>query len=198
MATVFWICFGVGGIVLLLQVLLGLFGLGHDAPQDVQDIGHDLDHGGDGVDHGGDAQAAQGLNLLSVRPLAGGLAMFGAAGLTLNGAGAGPVLSPLLAIVPGYLMALGTAWLTRKMMSLESDGSLRLENAVGAAGNVYLSIPSSGNGFGKVLFPLQGRTVELRAVTSDPEPIPSGTSITVVGVVDAQTVEVTLTPTFEA
>jgi hypothetical protein len=48
----------------------------------------------------------------------------------------------------------------------------------------------------EVQFELQGRTVEMRAVSSG-EPVPTGTPVTIVGIVDGDTVEVFPTPTLE-
>lgn len=189
MQTVFWTCFGVGAAVLALQILLGLLGMDHDVAHDFQDVSHDAEHGaGDGE---------QGLNLLSVRALSAAVAMFGAAGLGLLAAGVAAFLAASIAVVPAFLAALGTAWITRQMLRLESDGSLHVENAVGTSGTAYLSIPAVHDGYGMIQFPLQGRTVELRAVTSDAQPIPAGASVVVVGIVDGDTVEVTLTPEIE-
>ncbi|HYC80887.1 MAG TPA: hypothetical protein VEB65_03815, partial [Solirubrobacterales bacterium] len=75
------------------------------------------------------------------------------------------------------------------------DGSIDLSNAVGAAGQTYLQIPPAGGGHGLVQVPVQGRTVELRAVTPEGSPIPTGAPVIVVAVVDGETVEVVPTPT---
>ena len=44
------------------------------------------------------------------------------------------------------------------MLRLESDGSLQLENAIGATAHVYLGIPPMKEGTGKVHVVVQGRT----------------------------------------
>ena len=82
------------------------------------------------------------------------------------------------------------------MLRLETSGSLRMENAVGQSGVVQLSVPESSGGAGRVQFELQGRTVEARAVSAG-EAIPLGTPVTIVGILDADTVEVLPTPTMK-
>ena len=70
-----------GGSVLLLQLLLGLGGLTHDAPDAAHGgFGHagHAGHAGHGA-HGGHEHAS-GLQLFSVRTLAAAVAFFGGAG----------------------------------------------------------------------------------------------------------------------
>jgi hypothetical protein len=141
MATVFVFCMAVGGLVLVGQILLSFIGFGGDMPED-----------------GGAGSGA--LNLLSVRAVSAAAVVFGATGLTLT-----PVLpgwlAGLAALVPAVAAALGTAWLTRQMYRAESSGNLRLDDAVGQIGRVYLSVPGNNTGHRLVQFALQGRTVEL-------------------------------------
>lgn len=179
MRDFFFACTILGSAILILQVVLGFFGFDQDL-----DIGEA---------EGGDV--AGGLELLSVRALSAGAAFYGVGGLGLQAAGLPDALAAAAALVPGALATIGTAFLTRQLLRLESDGSLRLERAVGAAGTVYLTVPGAGEGQGRIQFQLQGRTVELRAVTAEREPIPTGAPVIVVGVVDGDTVEVVPTST---
>ena len=165
-----------GAAVLVLQVLLSLVGAGHDLS----------DH--TGLD--------EGLGLLSVRAIAAGISAFGLGGLAAAGAGLPGIVAAGVALVPGLLGAYATAWATGQMLRLETSGSLRMENAVGQSGVVQLSVPESSGGAGRVQFELQGRTVEARAVSAG-EAIPLGTPVTIVGILDADTVEVLPTPTMK-
>lgn len=173
MTTFFLTCAMTGLAVLILQLVLGAAGVGHDT-----DAGH-----GDGAMHGG-------LDLLSVRALAAGLAAFGAGGLlgmrTPFGAAAGLVLGSIL----GVSAAAAVAWVMRSMLKLESDGTMVLENAIGATAHVYLGIPASRAGSGKVHVLVQGRTVEVRAVTAHAAPLPTGAAVIVIDVIGPDAVEV--------
>lgn len=172
MTTFFLTCALAGAGVLLLQIVLGLMGAGHEAGMEVDD----------GM-HGG-------LDLLSVRTLAAGLAAFGAGGLlgleTPFGTAGALVLAPVL----GLSAALATAWLMRAMLRLESDGTLRLENAIGATARVHLGIPAARQGVGKIHVTVQGRTVELDAVTAHDRPLPTGAAVVVIDVAGSDVVEV--------
>lgn len=186
MQTVFLLCIGVGGVVLLAQVVLDMVGAGLDVPElDLPD-----------PDLGG-SDLSTGLELLSVRSLAAGMAVFGAFGLWLDGFLFGPIAAGL-ALLPGFGAVAATAWLTRFMLRAESSGSLRLEDAVGALGTVYLPVPGAASGTGLVQFPLQGRTVELRARTPEEAALPSGAKVLVISVdTENETVEVVSTSNIE-
>jgi membrane protein implicated in regulation of membrane protease activity len=181
----FLACAAIGGAVLLVQVVLGVLGLHHAGP----DLGHALGHGA-GAEH----EVSDGLDLLSVRALAAGAAFFGVTGGAVLAAGGAPWLAlPAAAAVGGAAMV-GVAHAMRSMLRLEDDGTVRIEGAVGQEGTVYLRIPGARSGVGKVLLNLQGRTVELQAVTPEAE-LPTGSSVIVVDVVGPDTVEVVVTPT---
>jgi hypothetical protein len=186
MASFFLVCLVLGGAVLALQIVAGFFGLSGD--HELPFFGHH-DLGGSDV--------GEGLQLLSVRALAAAVAVYGASGLWLDtllpawGAAFG-------ALAPAFLAALGTAYLMRAMGRLESSGSLQLEEAVGATGQVYLTVPGEGSGTGLVQFPLQGRSVELRAITREKEPLKTGSSVLVISVdAETETVEVVSTSNIE-
>jgi hypothetical protein len=180
MGTLFLVCAIFGGTVLVLQLVLGLVGLGMEAA--------DLQFDKDGL-HAGDA-----LNLLSARALAAALAFFGIGGLLALTLGAGALLALPVGLATGTCAAVGTAALMRGLTRLEADGTVRLERAVGEPGTVYLKIPGQNAGAGKVLLTLQNRTVECKAVTSLDE-LPTGTPIIVVDVLGPDTVEVAPAPT---
>ena len=173
MSTFFLVCASVGGALLILQLLFGLAGMDHG-----ELFGVDLS----GL-HAGDA-----LNLLSLRALAAGLAFFGLIGLLVLSTGGPAVLALPAALAAGLGSASAVALAQRQLRRLERDGTVRLENAVGEAATVYLSIPGGAAGPGKVHLALQGRTVELQAVSHTP--LPTGASVVVVDVVGPDTVEV--------
>ena len=180
MQTFFLTCAVLGGGVLLLQLVLGMLGIVHDGV------------GGDGHgDHPGDAAA--GLNLLSVRALCAGLGFFGVGGMMGLATGMGLIAALPLGVALGFAAMLGTAVITRWMLTLEDDGTVSIHGAVGSTGTVYLTIPGERTGAGKVLLTLQNRTVEYQAVTSQGA-LPTGASILVVDVVGPDTVDVVPDP----
>ncbi|HYJ79071.1 MAG TPA: hypothetical protein VEW03_05705 [Longimicrobiaceae bacterium] len=173
MSTALLVCAFAGSAVLLLQFLLGLVGLDHGDlfGVDLSDL------------HAGDA-----LNLLSVRAIGAGLAFFGLVGLLVLSWGGPEWMALPAGLVAGGTAATLVAFATQQLRRLESDGTLRLEKAVGEAATVYLSIPGELAGSGKVHLALQGRTVELEAVSQ--HALATGTPVVVVDLVGPDTVEV--------
>ena len=88
----------------------------------------------------------------------------------------------LIAAISGFAMMLCVAFLLRAVMRLRSNGTADNRNAVGVSGKVYLTVPASRKGEGKVNIMLQGAYVERNAVTDESDPIPTGSEIIVVGV----------------
>jgi hypothetical protein len=123
-----------------------------------------------------------------VRALAAGLAFFGLVGMLVLSLGAGAALALPAALAAGGTAATLVALAMRQMQRLERDGTVRLERAVGEAATVYLSIPGGPGRPGKVHLALQGRTVELQAVSQ--HSLPTGAEVVVVDVVGPDTVEV--------
>lgn len=178
MTAFFLACALLGGVVLVLQLAATLFGMDHDAG-----ALHDV---------GGIHAAEEGLSLFSVRAIAAGVAFLGVGGLV--GARYGLVAALLFAIALGAVALFAVAWATRAMLRLEDDGTLRIQGAIGATANVYLTIPAARSGAGKVHVTLQNRLVELRAVTTHADALPTGARVMVVDVVDDDTVDVVPDP----
>jgi hypothetical protein len=179
-------CAVFGGLLLLLQLVGGAVGA---------DSGHgDVDghHGLGLLGHGGLLQVP------SLRTIAAAFAGFGVTGAGLNatGAGRGAALAGALAaaLVAGGVVAL----LTRLLLRFESDGAVRLADAVGRPATVYLSIPGAGGGAGKVQLALQGRIVDCPAIAADATPLATGAPVVVVDVHDDRTLVVAPDPSAPA
>jgi len=204
MELFFLICAAFGGTLIVCQVLMGLLGIGGDHGD--SDGGSEVDHD-TGADHGSadgnEAEDGGGsssfFGLLSFRALAAALTFFGLSGLAAFYANLGTVLALAIGVISGGAALFAVASMMRFLAKLKSDGTVRLERALGQSGTVYLKIPAKKSGPGKVTLVLQNRTVEMLAVTPNEE-LPTGAKIKVTALIDAQTVEVVaasaLTPTF--
>ena len=178
MSSLFLVLAVAGGSLMVLQFLLGVFGLEH----------HDVDHAGHGE------HLSEGLDLFSVRALTAGTAFLGLTGWGMLSAGISILLALPAALAAGVAATVLVAFLMRSMLRLESDGSIVLENAIGLAGTVYIPIPAAGNGMGKVQLALQERTVELEAVSRQGA-LATGDRVLVVGLLGSSAVEVVPAPT---
>jgi hypothetical protein len=66
-----------------------------------------------------------------------------------------------------------------------------MKNAINKIGETYLRIPASRSGIGKVQVQVQGRLMELEAMTDDGEDIATGRPIQVVNILNNQVLLVT-------
>jgi membrane protein implicated in regulation of membrane protease activity len=195
METLYLLCATIGGTILVVQTILLVIGGGHGEGDfdagDLHDghfdghVGHDHGHGADhAADHAGDTF----LKLLSFKTLVAFVTFFGLGGLACLQAGLSSVPSLAIALGAGFLALYLVAYLMTAMSRLQSKGNIDFKNAVGERGRVYLRVPGSNAGLGKITLALQGRTVECKAVTRGPD-IPSGSDVRVVSVA-ADTLEV--------
>ena len=187
MYTFFLVCAGVGGTLILLQFLAGSLGLGGDhADAGHHDFGGD--HGHDGHDHGSDGNWF--LGLLTFRALSAAVAFFGLGGLIAAYYDMPNSAQLATATLSGFAALYLVATLMKMLYRLRADGTVRLDQAVGRTGTVYLRVPGEKSGPGKVTLNLQNRTVELEAFTAAHE-LPTGTPVRVVAVLGPSAVEVT-------
>jgi membrane protein implicated in regulation of membrane protease activity len=93
-------------------------------------------------------------------------------------------LTSIIGILSGFLAVMLMLWLMNKIASLKHDGTLQIKNAINKNGTVYLPIPPSRSGTGKVQIVIQESTRELDAITDQNEAIATGTLIVVSGIKD--------------
>jgi len=163
MTTFYIACAILGGVVVALQSVFGLFG------------------DGDGDGHDASADTHDTLDLISLRSLAAGLTSFGLAGGLLTSLGLWWWLTLPAAAVVGFLVLLGVALVIRQMGRLEKDASLILEGAVGEEATVYIPIPARRGGRGKVTVILQEQSIELEAETEG-EALATGESVVIIDI----------------
>lgn len=190
METVFLGCAILGGVLLLCQFLLSLVGAGgeHDISMD-----HHIDLGGAhhaGEDHTAEHGATWYFHMLSFRAICAALTFFGLGGLAAASSASLSAVAFPAGLAAGTVAMIVVAWMMSLLGRLQSEGNVRIERAVGAMGTVYLGIPASGQGAGKVTVNVQERSMEYRAVTQHEQPLETGTPVMVVGVAGPDTLEV--------
>lgn len=201
--TIYLVAAVLGGTVLVCQFLLTIIGLG----------GEDLDTGFDGSDlpddvaadhHTSMSTAADGefshpdsswlFGVLSFRTLIAAAAFFGVAGKAALSAGFQQSTSLVLAVLVGLSAMYGMYWLMKLIGSMTSSGNERISNAVGQTATVYIPIPASGKGAGKVQLSMQNRIVEYRAVTDEDTRLSTGETVEVVDIAGSDVVCVRRVP----
>jgi hypothetical protein len=173
---VFWFITIPSTVFFLILLALTIFGGETDA-------GNDVTTDVDGNFADGDSIPFQ---FLSLKNIVAFFAVFGWSGIGFTSAGLPPWLVILLAIICGLLMMFLMAGLFYFMSKLAENGTLKMKNAVGKLGEVYLVIPASRGGMGKVQLNVQGSLRTLDAITDDTEKIPTSSIIQVLDVIDDQ------------
>ncbi len=159
-------------LILLIQTILTLIGIGHDGGAEVDHDGS-IDHDGS-LDHGHciDHDAGQhetshdsGLQLLTLRGIVAFFTMFGWVGIALLDMGVPALIAIPLAVVCGAIALFLVAILLHLLMGMQQSGNLDMRNAIGLEGEVY--VPISPQMKGKVNVILQERLTELDAICLD-------------------------------
>ncbi len=193
---VFYIIAIAASLILLIQLIIAMFGFGHDADVGGADAdmggdvgaggadydagtdlgGHDIAHdaGGHDVSHGG-----AGLRLFSVQTIVSFLVTFGWSGVAFGSTAMPQWLAFIIAFLIGTVTLFGMAKLMQAMMKLQSAGNIDLKNAVGLSGEVYIPVPANQGGMGKVNITIQGRLGEYNAVTLGEELLKTGVFVKV-------------------
>ena len=193
-------------LILIIQTVMLIFGLGGGSDADASDadgIDYDAtDADADGIDYDAmdadvDAEGDDGdapdtrldgdgasLRIFTVRGMVAFFAVGGWLGLVLSKGGLASVLVALLALLGGcaamFLMAVVLRW----SLTLQESGNITLSNALFQQAQVYLTVPPNRTGAGKVTLTLQERFLELEAVTDADEPLKTGESVRVTGIID--------------
>ena len=165
---IFWGCALISTVIMVVQFILSLCGIG-DVEMDV-----DFDSA-DGLD------AATGMDLFSIKNVIIFFVGFGWAGISFRDVIPQDTLLILAAVVCGCFFVASFILIFKQMMKLESNAAVRMEAAVGKKAEVYLRIPPKRNGKGKITVSLNGVAREYNAVTNDDEMIPSGKIVDIIG-----------------
>lgn len=173
---VFWIITIPATVIFLILLVLTMFGGDTDTDVDVDtDIDSDI-ASGDSIP----------FQFISLKNIIAFFTVFGWSGIGFINAGVASWLVILLATICGLLMMVLMATLFYFMSRLAESGTLKMKNAVGKLGEVYLKIPAKRGGMGKVQLNVQGSLRTLDAITDDLENIPTSSIIQVLDVIDDQ------------
>lgn len=197
----FLICLTIGGTILVLRLGLSLMGLGFDsldgAIGDLGDAHADVGPG-DGLPTDGDQGHHSDLGrIFTFQAVISFLAFFGVGGLASLEMQQPPAAAVLIGSATGLVAVLLLGYLLTALRKLNTDGTVRISEAVGLEGKVYLRIPGEGEGEGKITLPIQGRTIEILARTPGPG-LRAGDPVVVSRVIDEHIVEVVLPQRFSA
>ena len=89
----------------------------------------------------------------------------------------------VISTIAGLLMMVLTSLLFYWMGKMSESGTLRIKNAIGVIGEVYLPIGAKRSEIGKIQIKVQGSLRELEAITDDNDELKTNTIIKVLEVV---------------
>lgn len=148
--------------------------------------------GGDAdVDSDMDADAGSDFQFFTFKNLVGFFLIFSWTGLACVRSDVSTGVTLLVSIICGLLMMFAMSSVFYFLNRLVEDGGLKLSNAIGRTGEVYLPIVGRNGGFGKVQMSIQGSVHEIQAMTNDEEDLPNGTVVRVESIVDNHILVVT-------
>jgi hypothetical protein len=148
--------------------------------------------GGDGdIDAMGDDGHGDASQFFTIRNMIAFFTMFGWSGLAALKSGIPNPWVIVIAVASGVATVAMLYFIMTRVTRLRQSGTLQHKNAVSQIGETYLRIPASRNGIGKVQIQVQGRLVELEAMTDDPEDIATGRPIKVLSTLNERILLVT-------
>lgn len=176
---VFWFIAIVFSVLFFIQFVLVLIGA------DTADGELELDNEGTSFEHE--------FSALSVRSIIAFFTFFGWTGVLALNNQLSIWVAIALASVAGLAAMFIVAYLMYKFAQLEQSGTLNLYHALDQEGEVYLPIPESNSGRGKVHLKVDGRIRELEAITQG-SALQTGDPIKVVEILEDNVLRVELQP----
>ncbi len=92
----------------------------------------------------------------------------------------------IVSTIAGLIMMFLTSMLFFWMYKLTESGTLKIKNAIGSIGEVYLPIGANRSNIGKVQIKVQGSLRELEALSDSDEELKTRTLVKVVEIVSAE------------
>lgn len=166
----YWIVALVGSLIFVGIFIMTFIGGGDaDMDADMSDI--------DADDAGG------GFQFFTFKSVTAFFTIFGWTGVTCLDNGVSTMVTLLIAIIAGAAMMVLTSLLFFWMAKLAQSGTLRINNAIGSVGEVYLPIGANRSRSGKVQINVQGSLRELEAITDSEEDLPTKSLVKVTEIV---------------
>lgn len=171
-------------MMLIIQLILTIIGLGDNGDADA-DTNMEVDDADEAFSDN-DALDA-GLRVFTFRGLIAFFSVLGWVGTICTGNGLDIVWSILISVASGTVAMVAIAAIMKWLFSLQYDGTEDIKEALGVSGTVYMRIPPSRSGKGKINIVVQGKLCEKNAVTDEETILNCDEEITVVGISGEET-----------
>ncbi|MCF0167929.1 MAG: NfeD family protein [Bacteroidales bacterium] len=154
------------------------------------DAEFDTDFDPSGADMDASLDGDLGMNLLTFRNFVNFFLGFGWTAVLLRNRISSTAVLMILAVAVGVVLVISVMYLFKGLSHMQQSGNINIESsAVGCHGTVYIPIPATRSGEGKVQITINNAVREYNAVT-DGEDLPTGVSIEVVDVIGNDTLVV--------
>ena len=198
---IFWACAIAASVVFVIQnalMLMGIGGMDSDVDADVStdfDVHSDFDTDGSGPDdsgadistghtgHEGTLGPAGIFSLFTLRNFINFFLGFGWGGISLAPVVENKGLLVFFSFLIGLLFVAVFVFILRALLSLERNGSFKIQDCVGQTASVYLRIPANHSAAGKIQISVNGSVHEISAFT-DGDFLPTGSRVKVISVID--------------
>ncbi|ATL48714.1 hypothetical protein COR50_16950 [Chitinophaga caeni] len=167
-------------LLFIIQNVMSFLGGDVDTPDATGDVDELLD-----------TDTGIGFQFFTIRNMFGFFTIFGWTGLACIERNLSPFMTIMISTIAGTIMMVIMATLFYYTGKLVANGTMKIENALGATATVYLPVPGTRNGTGKVNLVIQGTLRELDALTDDSETLPTGAYVKVIQILNNQTLIVT-------
>lgn len=171
---VFWSCALFGSLFMVVQLVLSLIGIGDT----------DIDFDGDSLDG---LDTSGGMDLFTIKNMVNFFVGFGWGGISFSSVIETEWLLVLVAVLCGCLFVALFIFIFKQLMKIASNNAVGAEACVGMTAEVYLRIPASRGGKGKIQVSLQGALREYNAMTDEPTDISTGSTVKVVEQINTDT-----------
>ena len=148
----YWVVAIAGSVAFVILLVMTILG------GDVDDIDGD-------VDADIDADGGIDFQFLSLKNLVGFFTIFGWVGISCLAYDTAKPITILVSVIAGLMMMFAMASLFYYLSRMTHDGSLKLKNAIGGTGEVYLTVGAERSRVGKIQINVQGHLRELEAIT---------------------------------
>ncbi|NOX45657.1 MAG: hypothetical protein GXO89_01605 [Chlorobi bacterium] len=192
---VFWYIAIPFSVILIIQMILTFAGMGGsdsdvgggdadvsgldlDTDTDIDvDTTEDVDTDGDNFD------MVPSFHFFTIRNFIAFFTLFGWGGIAAFQNGFSRTWTIIIAFIAGVIALLAVSALFYFMGKLvDSGGSLRIRNALGKIGDVYIPIKANAGSIGKVQITVQGSLREMQAMTKGDSDLKTGTVVKVTGI----------------
>ncbi|MFK8045450.1 MAG: hypothetical protein AB8B72_08140 [Crocinitomicaceae bacterium] len=166
----FWITALVGSTIFVILLVMSLFGVDSDTDVDAEI----------------EADMGIGIQFFTFKNIMAFFTLFGWTGIVCLENAYSNGLAITIATIAGVAMMLLLSFIFLWISKLAESGTLKITNAIGEVGEVYLSVGAKRSKIGKITIDVQGSKRELSALTDSEADLRQGDVIKVLGIVSGE------------